>query len=142
MGKMEQTLRSEIRRLAKKEVRAVCDPLIREVRALRREVRNLRKTVATVGEAVPERAAAGEPSLQADPEEVDRARFSPGLIRKLRKRHHITQADLAKLLGVSPAAVAFWEQGRSRPRHDSKTRIVALRKLGRRDVRRLLEAST
>jgi hypothetical protein len=48
MGKMEQTLKSEIMRLAKKQVRATCLPLAREVRRLRRTVSAPRKTVAVL----------------------------------------------------------------------------------------------
>ena len=43
MGKVEQTLKSEITRLAKKQVRANCLPLTRDVRRLKRTVSALRK---------------------------------------------------------------------------------------------------
>jgi DNA-binding transcriptional regulator YiaG len=66
------------------------------------------------------------------------ARLSPKLIRSLRTRLGISQAELARLTGVSAVAVGTWESGRSRPRPESKARIVALRSLGRREVRRLL----
>ena len=46
MGKLEEALRSEIRRLARKEVRAACDPLAKQVRELRRQVAQLKKTVS------------------------------------------------------------------------------------------------
>jgi len=65
-------------------------------------------------------------------------RMSPRLIRTLRKRLGISQADLAKLVGVSTVAVGTWESGRSRPRAESKARIAALRSVGRREVKRLL----
>ena len=48
MGKMEQTLKSEITRLAKKEMRATYLPLARDVRRLKRTVSALRKTVAVL----------------------------------------------------------------------------------------------
>jgi len=47
MGKREQTLKSEIARLAKKHVRTTCLPLARDVRGLKRTVSALRKTVTT-----------------------------------------------------------------------------------------------
>jgi hypothetical protein len=47
MGKMEQTLKSEITRLASKQVRAACLPLAKDVRRLKRAVSVLRKTVTT-----------------------------------------------------------------------------------------------
>ena len=72
-------------------------------------------------------------------EDGGKVRLSPQLIKKLRKRLNISQPELAILVGVSPAAVGFWETGKSNPRPDTKARLVALRSLGRRDARRLLE---
>jgi hypothetical protein len=48
MGKMEQTLNSEITRLAKKEMRATYHPLARDVRRLKRTVSAMRKTMAVL----------------------------------------------------------------------------------------------
>ena len=85
------------------------------------------------------RKAQGSPAPpMASPAEVGKARLSPGLIKKLRKKLGLTQAQLAALLDASPTTVAFWEQGRTRPKADTKAQIVALRKLGRRDVKQLL----
>ena len=77
-------------------------------------------------------------SLGAPDAEVEKARFSPRLVKTLRTRLDLSQADLAKLVGVSSSAVATWEQGRSRPTGARRAAIVALRKLGRRDVKRML----
>jgi len=48
--------------------------------------------------------------------------------------------ELATLGGVSANAVGFWEQGKARPRGRDKEALVALRKLGRREVARILAA--
>ncbi|MBI4832089.1 MAG: helix-turn-helix domain-containing protein, partial [Candidatus Lindowbacteria bacterium] len=71
-------------------------------------------------------------------EEIKTSRITGRVIRNLRKKLGITQEKLALLLDVSPGAVAFWEQGRARPRGANKATIIALRRLGRRDVKRLL----
>lgn len=145
MGKIEAVLRSEIARLAKKEIRTACQPMAREVRRLKRTVREISKAVRSfvgVAKEVEARRAAERPTrLQAEPAEVEKARISGGLVKKLRKRLGLSQAELAKLMSVSSAAVAFWEQCRTRPTQEKKAGLVALRKLGRRDVRRLLEAA-
>ncbi len=140
MGKMEQVLRSEIGRLARKEIKAALAPLQKEVKQLKRRVARLSKAGAGGGAAAAAGPAAPPIELKADPEEVAKARFSAGLIKKLRKRLGVTQAELATLMDVSPTTVAFWEQGRNRPTDASKVALVALRKLGRRDIKRLLEA--
>ncbi|MBM4040544.1 MAG: helix-turn-helix domain-containing protein [Planctomycetes bacterium] len=143
MGKIESVLRAEVVRLAKRQVRAACQPLGREVRALKRRVSELAKAVRAFEPVAKEAAAkrAEEAAvLQAEPAEVEKARMTGGLIKKLRARLGLSQADLGKLLGVTGAAVVFWEQGRSKPAPEKKVGLVALRKLGRRDVKRLLAA--
>lgn len=122
-------------------MRATYLPLARDVRRLKRTVSAMRKTVAVLarlGTEVQARLTAERASLAATPEEVKAARISPRLISKLRKRLGVSQGVLATLIGVSTNAVGFWEQGKSRPKGRNKQALVALRKLGRRDVARIL----
>ena len=141
MPKIEQVLKSEIIRLAKKQIRAVCGPLARDVRDLKRRVSQLGKTVAVLdklrAELEAKRAAEGT-KLEAPEEKVKAARLSPLLIKKLRTRLGISQGQLACLVGVSGPAVAFWEQGKSRPQGQNRSALVALRGIGRREVKRML----
>jgi transcriptional regulator with XRE-family HTH domain len=51
----------------------------------------------------------------------------------------ITQKELAILTGVTVGAAHLWEIGRFKPSMKKKAVMVALRKLGRREVRKLLE---
>jgi DNA-binding transcriptional regulator YiaG len=141
MGKMEQALKFEIVRLAKKQVRQACQPLVREVRRLKRLVADVRRTVGpmkALGAELAAQRAAELAKLQAAPEEVETARLSAGLVKKLRARLAISQGEMAVLVGVSAAAVAAWEQGKARPAGRNKEAVVALRKLGRREVKKLL----
>jgi DNA-binding transcriptional regulator YiaG len=141
MGKMEQTIKSEVIRLAKKEIRAICLPLAHDVRHLKRIISELRKTVAplkVLGSELQAQKAAELLKLQATPEEVGAARLSPLLIKKLRKRLGISQGDMAVLVGVSAGAVASWEYGLAKPKGRNREALVALRKLGKREVKKLL----
>jgi DNA-binding transcriptional regulator YiaG len=143
MGKMEQTLKSEITRLAKKQMRATCLPLARDVRRLKRTVSALRKTVvvlARLGAELQAQRTAERTSLAAAPEEVKAARLSPLLIKKLRSRLDITQGELATLVGVSSSAVGSWEYGNAKPEGHNREALVALRKLGKREMRGILAA--
>ena len=141
MGKLDTILKSEIVRLSKREMRKVTVPLGRDVRSLKSTVSHLRKTVSLLEKfaARQESETASERSrLQAAPEDMKKARFSPRLIRLLRKRLRITQRELAALAGVTVGAIYQWEQGLFEPRNDKKGALVALRKLGRREVKKLL----
>ena len=141
MPKIEQVLKSEIIRLAKKQIRAVCGPLARDVRELKRRVAQLSKTVVALDKmrtALEAKRAAEGTKLEAPEEEVKAARLSPLLIKKLRARLGISQAQLASMIGVSGPAVAHWEQGISRPQGQNRAALVALRGVGRREVKRML----
>jgi len=142
MGELEVTIKSEIVRLAKREMRKTSVPLGRDVRLLKSTVSQLRKSVLSL-----ERFAAHQQKelskreirLEAPPEEIKNARFSPGLIQSLRKRLGITQKELAILAGVTVGAAHLWETGKFLPSGEKRGAIVALRKLRRREVRELLD---
>jgi DNA-binding transcriptional regulator YiaG len=143
MGKMEQTLKSEITRLARKQMRATYLPLARDVRRLKRTMSALRKTVAVLarlGTQLQAEREAQRAKLAVAPEEVKAARLTPGLIKKLRARLKITQGELATLVGVSMSAVGSWEYGKAKPEGHNREALVALRKLGKREVRGILAA--
>lgn len=142
MGTLETSVKTEIIRLARRELRKVSVPLSRDVRLMKSTVSKLRKAVLTL-----ERLASHQQKelvkkkipLGATLEEVKIARFSPRLFRSLRKHLGITQKELAILTGVTLGAVNSWESGRFRPKQEKKAVIVALRKMGRQEVRKLLE---
>jgi len=142
MGKIETVVKSEIARLAKKEIRAACGPLARDVRELKRTVSRLRRTVASLektGREWTKQTRAQKAELKVPEEEVKAARFSPRLVRSLRKRLGLSQGQLATAVGVSTVSIGLWEHGKTRPTGTNRTALVALRKLGKRDVRRILE---
>src|SRR4030042_3772227 len=142
MGKLEAIIKSKMIRLAKMEVRELSGPLKRDVFQLKRMGSRLNKAVLLL-----ERFTALKQKelgkrkiiLEASPEEVKLSRFSPRLYRSLRKRLGITQKELAILCGVTLGAVQSWESGKFRPKDEKRKALVALRKLGRGDVKKLLE---
>jgi len=142
MGKLEGMIKSEIVRLAKREIRTIARPLSRDVRSMRSTVSQLRKTVLALQRLTARQESESRKEkvlLEAAPEEVKKSRFSPRLIHTLRKRLGITQKEMATLTGVTVGAIYQWEQGMFEPRGQKKGMLVALRKLGRREVRKLLE---
>ena len=142
MGKVGSIIKSEIIRLAKRELRQVSIPLGRDVRSLKNTVSQLRKSVLVLERFVAQRqkeSSKREIRLEASPEELKKSRFSPRLIQSLRKKLRITQKELAVLAGVTVGAVHQWEMGKFQPKTVKKARLVALRKLTRSDVKKLLE---
>ena len=142
MGKLEGTIKSEIERLAKRELHKVSVPLKREVRLLKISVSKLRRAVLPLERFATERQkelVKREIRLEATPEEVKKSHLSPRLIKSLRKHLGITQKELAILLGVTVGAAQKWEIGKFNPKPGKKAVLVALRKLGRGEVKKLLK---
>jgi DNA-binding transcriptional regulator YiaG len=141
MGKVEAIIKSEIVRLARREMRRVATPLRKDVRILKSTVSQLRKTVLNLERfiALQKKEWEKKTPLKAAPEEVATSRLSPRLIRSLRNRLGLSQRNLARLAGVTPLAVYQWESGVFKPKEEKKGILIALRKLGRRDAKKLLE---
>jgi DNA-binding transcriptional regulator YiaG len=145
MGKMEGVFKTEMVRLAKREVNRVALPLRRDVRSLKRTASEFRKTILGLKQFADrqrKQLEQKEAQLTTIPEEIKKARFSPRLIKTLRKRLGLSQRELATLSGVTVGAVHQWETGKFVPKDEKKGVFVALRKLGRREARRLLSSKT
>ena len=139
MGKLESTIKSEIQRLAKREVRSTFLPLRREVRGLRLRLSTLSRGITSLNRMTKElRLEETKPKLEATPEEVKASRLTPDRIRGLRKKLGISMRELATLTGFSLSAILSWEKGKFKPGGEKKAALVALRKLRKREVRKLL----
>jgi len=139
MGKLESTIKSEIMRLAKRQVRTTFIPLKREVRQMIFKLSGLSKGIASLNRMAKDlRLEEGKPKLEATPDEVKASRLSPERIRSLRRKLGLSQRELGLLTGTSLGAILSWEKGKFKPRGDKKAALVALRKLGKREVKNLL----
>jgi len=141
MGKLESTIKSEIHRLAKREVRATFLPIRREVWSMKLKLSNLIRNFTVVGRVIKEHAKQykeNKLNLEASPEEVKASRLTPESIQNLRKKLGISQRELGILIGVTIGAVAMWEKGKFRPKGDKKAALVGLRKLRKREVKKIL----
>lgn len=141
MPKIEAAIKEAIARGARREIRRVATPLRGHVRRLRRTIRSLRREVVALRSLAEgwRRAVRQAPATpQVTEEEAQGARLSPRLVRTLRTRLGLSQAKLARLVGVSAMAVTQWESGRSSPSRKHRAAVVALRRLGRREAQRLL----
>lgn len=141
MGKVESTIKAEITRLAKREVRGSFFPLRREVHALKLKLSSLVKSFTAMerqAKEVIQEQAKKKLVLQATPEEVKVSRLPPRRIRLLRNKIGLSQKDLGILLDVSTGTVGMWEKGKFAPSVQKKAALVALRKMGKREVKKLV----
>jgi DNA-binding transcriptional regulator YiaG len=139
LGKLESTIKSEIQRLSKREIRATFLPLRREVRAMRLRLSSLSKNFSTLNRLTKEQMQnLPKKGLEATPEEVKASRLTPDRIRGLRKKLGISMRELGLLTGVTTWAVLMWEKGKFKPKAEKKAALVALKKFRKREVRKIL----
>ena len=136
MPDFKLTFQEEVRRLARKEVKAASETLA----AQQKTIRELTKRIDALEkkQAVPVAQKADKPEEPAVAVKSGKARFSPKTIIKFRKKYGISQKGLAALLGVATFTVSHWELGKNRPRATQVAAISALTKLGKRKVVALL----
>jgi len=108
--------------------------LKRTVNALKREVARLRKTAPSV-------EAAAVVGTSDEGAEMARMRPSGAMVRKLRAKLGVTQAEFAKLAGVSTLSVSKWERtdGRIKLRGHTVAGLGRVRGLSKRTARKELD---
>ena len=141
MPDIASVLKQEITRLARKEVAATARQQSKQMQSLKATTRNLRDQVATLEKTVSRLSreiSNTQSQVEAAPERA--IRISPKSIKSHRRRLKLSQAQMAKLLGVSTASVTFWETGRTSPGRKNRKAIAELRQMGARDAKVLLES--
>jgi DNA-binding transcriptional regulator YiaG len=132
------TLKSEIRRLARKEVRATVMPLRKLVAGLRRRVAQQRRLIADL-ERTTRRSVKNVSSATKAAAEEAQIRFSPEWVKAHRKKLKMSRRVYAKLIGVSAQSIFGWETGRTRPRRRALQSWRKLRSMGLRELKALPE---
>ena len=144
MPNIATVLKQEIRRLARREARALVRPMKNALLRERRSVGALRARVASQGNEI-ERLqarmrAVGSMRPKVSEDTLKKTRWRRDTVRAIRMSLGLSQADFAQLVGVSANAVYQWESNRSSPQHKYRTVMLGLRGMGKRDARRLLSA--
>ena len=136
MTNFAQQLKSEISRIARKEVRAETQALKKASAQYRTEIAALKRRIASL-----EAALKKGPKVQAQKSETaEEGSDSPSLrfrvagFAALRKKLGLSAAEMGTLIGVSAQSVYHWETGKTKPRASQLQAISAVRKLGKQDV--------
>jgi len=147
MPNIATVFKAEIQRLARKEVKVPSRRLHQSTVSLKRTIAAIRKRVTALEKAthrlvIQAGKFQGRPVTEEGESDVKR-RFSAKGVRSLRRRLKVSQAEFAKLLGVSAQAVYLWE-GKSGPlalRQETRKALANLRGLGRREIKKMLEGT-
>ena len=147
MPNIASALRSEISRVARKEVRVETEALKKSsvqqrahIATLRRQVLALERDLKRVRKAAPAASrAAAAPTAGGDGGEAG-LRFRSAGLASLRRKLGLSAKDMGALIGVSGLSVYKWESGKVRPRAAQLQAIAAVRGIGKRAAAQRLEA--
>ncbi|MBI2747999.1 helix-turn-helix transcriptional regulator [Acidovorax sp. FHTAMBA] len=156
MTAFSESFRSEVARIARKENKGEMSSLRKtatnqrsEIATLKRDVKDLAGQVRSLTKALKKAVAAAarqQPRKQSDDSSSGaQAPAKPGgrafvfsheaLVAK-RQAFHMTQKEMAHLLGVSALSVYKWETGKVTPREAQLVRVREVLGMGVREARR------
>lgn len=141
MANLASTLRDEISRLARKEIRQQVDPLKKTNAQLRRSVASLKSELADLQRTMRFLQTREKRRLEAppQPDENKAVRFSPNWLKADRKRLGLSAEDYGRLVGVSSVTIYSWESGKSKPSAQRLAAWAEVRGIGKREARQRLE---
>lgn len=136
MADIKKVLTDEIRRLAKKEIKAAVEPLAAKITELKKLVSAQAKEIKLLKIQKPKSIKATEPEVA--PKSGKSVRLNAAGIKRIRAKLGVPQSVFAKLVGANTLSVCHWEQGKTEPRSEFKSRIAALRHIGKRELAKRL----
>lgn len=142
----EKSLRDEISRIVRKEVRSEIEPLRKiisqqraEIARLKREHNSQQKVLKHV--VVPTKKAAMEfASPEQDAENGIKRRFSPERLAAHRARLGLSADQYGLLIGLSGASIYKYEKGHVRPQPGTIGMLSQIRSMSDKAIQEKLEA--
>ena len=142
MPNIATVLKEEIRRLARKEIKAHTSSTKHAVAQYRRDIARLKRLVQQQEKKIAFVAAQAQnrrDQPQTAKEPLAGVRFSARSVRAQRKRLGLSADDYGKLVGVSGLTIYNWEHGKARPRRAQLVALIAIRGIGKREAWKRLE---
>lgn len=137
MTNIASLLKSEISRVARKEIRAETQALKKavttyraEIAALKRRAQALEREVRRLSKGSSKQAA----QTPADAGKVRPARFSAKKLAAHRRRLGLSAAECGLLVGASSLSIYKWESGNAQPRAKFLPGIASFLALGKREA--------
>jgi len=144
MPNIASVLKSEISRIARKEIRAEVEGLKKsvsshrtEIAALKRHSQSLEQALRRLGKSMPRQATAAAAEVA---EASKSTRFSAKDLASQRRRLGLTIEGCALLLGTAGKSIYRWETGKAQPRETYWPSIAALRTLSKEQAAAVVAA--
>ena len=141
MPNIAVTLRQEITRLARREIRSQTQGLRKASAQFRRDIAELKRHASELKSEVAllERRVGKHVAPQATEADQAKIRFAAKSVISQRRRLGISAADYGKLIGVTGHTIYKWEHGTSRPRRAQLSALASVRRLGKTEALARLE---
>lgn len=137
MPDIATTLKAEISRLARKELRSETGSSKKSIATYRHEIAELKRRMLSLEREVARlQRQNGAAVRTSTPEEVPQLRFRPEGFAQHRKRLGLSAREVGLLLDASALSVYKWESGQAKPRAKHLQAIAALRRMGKREAAR------
>ena len=142
MTNIASVLKSEISRIARKEVRAETLGLKKAVGVYRTEIASLKKRTQALEAELRRlgKAQAKAAPVEAQAQPAQKLRFSAKSLASQRRRLGLSVPECALLVGASGQSIYNWEDGKARPLARHLPAIAALRTLGKKEAAARLAA--
>ena len=135
MPNIATVLKSEIARVARKEIRLQSAALKKATTTYRSEIAALKRRAQALEQQIrvlSKQGARAAPAAATEPATTKGMRFSAKGLMSQRKRLGLSAREISLLLGTSAQTIYNWEQGSARPRARHMQAIAALKTLGRK----------
>ena len=142
MPNIANVLKSEISRIARKEVRSETQSLKKAVGTYRHEIAVLKRLTRELEDQIRQlnKSSAKLVSTPTFASPASDSKFSAKALAAQRKRLALSANDLGLLIGVSSQSIYNWEDGSATPRAQFLPAITALKGLGKRQAAELAES--
>lgn len=132
MANFGAVLKSEIVRLARKEVRVEVATLRKSNAVYRRDIAALKRSVGELQRQISALTRSKAPTRTTERANSAKVRFSAKGLKSHRSRLALSAGDYGKLAGVSGQSIYNWESGQTVPREAQVATLAGLRRLGKR----------
>ena len=143
MANIASLLKTEISRVARKEVRAGTSALKKAVGVYRAEIAALKRRAQALELELRRlrKAHAKAAPVEVQAQSTQKFRFTAKGLASQRRRLGLSAQDCGLLVGASGQSIYNWEEGKARPRARHLSAISALRTLGKKEAAARLASS-
>ena len=142
MPNIASLLKSEITRLARKEVKALTDPIRKSNAQHRHDIAALKRQVAALDRQLTQAPRTRDTRPTPDTDNTPTLRFSAKGLQAHHAKLGLSAGDYGALAGVSAQSIYNWESGKAKPRAAQIAALAAVRGMGKREALARLESAS